>query len=258
MHVAGGQVAQRPAAVVVVFYALRAPGRRRGRRRVAPARLDLGLLVGADHQVTRVQQLALPAALVEVQHGTGLLREARVARKDPRSVLPGADRVLGQPARDRRGRRLADGTLDHQSVQLSAREPRQGNAQLRRQLTRDRLDVGDLLRGENGAGDPTALDPQDQPAARVGSDFASARQPPGCCRAWRRSPRCSAHRPRTAPAWPAAQPCAEACSTPPAAQAHAAPRRSTRSRRAGGPSPTTTPSPRHSFCQPDRNSGWDH
>ena len=109
-----------------------------------------------------MQQLALPAALVEVQHRPGLLQEARIAREDPRAVLPRPDRVLRQPARDRRRRRRADGALDHQPVQLSAREARQRDAQLARQLARDRLDLRDLLRGKNGAGDQTALDPQDQ------------------------------------------------------------------------------------------------
>jgi hypothetical protein len=41
-----------------------------------------------------VQPLALPAAAVEVQDRTRFLGEARVAREDPRAVLPRPDRVL--------------------------------------------------------------------------------------------------------------------------------------------------------------------
>ncbi len=94
VNIPGGEVAQRPAAVVVVLDALRAPRRRRGGRVVALAGLDLGLLISADHQVARVQQLAFPATFVEVEHRAGLLQEPRIAGKDPRAVLPRFDRVL--------------------------------------------------------------------------------------------------------------------------------------------------------------------
>jgi hypothetical protein len=120
VDIPGCQVTQRAAAVVVVLDTLRSSGRRRGGRGVALASLDLGLLVGADHRVAGVQPFALPPALVEIEHRPRLLEKARVAREDPRAVLPRADRVLGQPARDRRRRRLADRALDHQPVQLSA------------------------------------------------------------------------------------------------------------------------------------------
>src|SRR5712691_5185260 len=84
------------------------------------ARLDRGFGVGADHHVGGLEQPALPAALVEVEHPPGLLQEVRVAREDPGTLLPGLDRVLGEPAPDRRCRRLADGALDDEAVQLSA------------------------------------------------------------------------------------------------------------------------------------------
>src|SRR5215204_1235107 len=122
-------------------------------------------------------------------------------------------------------------------MQLSAREARQRDARLARQLARDRLDLRYLLRGKNGAGDPTALDPQDQPSARARSDFASGRQPRARYPSGPRSRHCSTRRPRKAPAWPAAPSCAAACNTPPAARARHAPRRSRRSRRDAGPSP---------------------
>jgi hypothetical protein len=48
-------------------------------------------------------------------------------------------------------------------MQLNAREPRQRQIVTGWQLARDDLDLGDLLRGENDAVDPTALDPQDHP-----------------------------------------------------------------------------------------------
>jgi hypothetical protein len=58
-----------------------------------------------------------------------------------------------------------DTTLDHQAVQLNPGETRERQLVGARQLARDRLDLGDLFRGENDAVGPTALDPQAHPIA---------------------------------------------------------------------------------------------
>src|SRR3954454_6113274 len=100
-HVPGIEVADRAAPLVLVLDALATPvgGWRAG---VDPCPgLDRGLGVGADHAVAGLKQLAFPAALVEVEDRAGLLQEVGVAREDPRALLPGLDRVLGQPATDR-------------------------------------------------------------------------------------------------------------------------------------------------------------
>jgi hypothetical protein len=97
---------------------------------------------------------AVPAALVEVEHRPGLLEEVGVPGEDPRPLLPRLDRVLGQPAGDRRRRRLTERVLDDEAVQLRAREARQRGAVGLGQLARDRLDLGDLLRGEKRRGRP--------------------------------------------------------------------------------------------------------
>ncbi len=121
--VEGGQVGERPSALVGVLDSLAARARSRRQRLVdAPARLDRRLLVGADHELARMQQPALPASLVEVEHWPCLLEEGWVGGEDPGAVLPRFERVLPEPAGDRRGRGLADASLDHEPVQLSARE----------------------------------------------------------------------------------------------------------------------------------------
>jgi hypothetical protein len=80
---------------------------------LAMAGLDGRLLIGADDVVAGVQQLAVPAAAVEVQDAAGLGGEVGIAREDPRAVLPALDRVLRQPAPDRdAGDLLADPTRD--------------------------------------------------------------------------------------------------------------------------------------------------
>jgi hypothetical protein len=64
-----------------------------------------------------------------------------------------------QPKPNRRRRRVRDTLRDHQPVQLSAREAAQRPVVRRRQFAGDRDDFGDLLPGENGAGDPRAACP---------------------------------------------------------------------------------------------------
>jgi hypothetical protein len=109
-------------ALVLMLDAPPAPRRRpRARMDLSPG-LDRGFRVGADHHVAGLQQFAIPAGRVEVQDRAGLGHEMRIARKDPRALMPGLDRILGQPPPDRRGRRPADGLLSDEPVQLSAAE----------------------------------------------------------------------------------------------------------------------------------------
>jgi hypothetical protein len=159
MDVPGGQIGQRAAAPVLEFDPCRTARRGRNRLMTACQRLQLGLLVGADDVLAGMQPAALKAPRVEVQDAPGLGLELRIARKDPRALLPRFERAVMQPAPDRRRRRLGDTPLDHQPVQLNAREARKRPLVAGRQLARDRDDLGDLLRGENGAVDPTAACP---------------------------------------------------------------------------------------------------
>src|SRR5207253_9071255 len=123
-HVPGIEVAERAHPLVLVLDQLPAAGARRGARVDARSRLDRGLRVGADHHLTWLEQPALPAALVEIEHPPGLLQEVRVAREDPGALLPRLDRVLCKPASYRRGRPLADAPLDAEAMQPSARHAR--------------------------------------------------------------------------------------------------------------------------------------
>jgi len=165
MDVPGGQIGQRAAAAVLELDQRRATGRGRHRLMAARERLQLGLLVGADHELARMQPPALEPPGVEIQDAAGLAVKVRVARKDPRALLPRLDRPVVQPAPDRRRRRVGDALLNDQPVQLSAREASQRPLVAGRQLARHRDDLGDLLRGENGAGDPTAACPAVHPTA---------------------------------------------------------------------------------------------
>ena len=74
--VPGGQVAQRTASFVLVLDALPALDAAGGgqRRVLALPGLDRGFLVAADDVVAGMQQLAFPAAAVEVEDAAGLGR----------------------------------------------------------------------------------------------------------------------------------------------------------------------------------------
>jgi hypothetical protein len=151
-HVPGGQVGERSAPLVGVLDPLpaRDVGGWRQRPMDPPPRLDRGLLVGADHILAGVQQPALEASLVEVEHPAGLVGEVGIGGEDPGAVLPRPNRVLAQPAHDRRLRDLGDAALDDEPVNVSRRATRERRA-LARRLAGDGLDRGDLARGESGA-----------------------------------------------------------------------------------------------------------
>lgn len=79
----------------------RPPRARRQGRVDAPAGLEAGFLIGADHVLVTGQRLAVSDPLVQAEHAGGLETEVRVAGKDPRPVPPGPEHVSGQPAAHR-------------------------------------------------------------------------------------------------------------------------------------------------------------
>src|SRR3712207_2412954 len=87
VDIPGGQVGQRPFALVLVLYTHRPPSTGgQGGMATMPG-LDGGLLVGGDHILPFSESFALPPTLVEVQHSPGFLGEVRVPREDPRAVV---------------------------------------------------------------------------------------------------------------------------------------------------------------------------
>jgi hypothetical protein len=66
--------------------------------------LDAGFLIGGQHILAVLERNAVEGSGVQVEHLGGFDREVGVAGEDPGSVLPGFDRVSGQPATHGRGR----------------------------------------------------------------------------------------------------------------------------------------------------------
>jgi len=83
---------------VPVFDAHGATGGGDKRGVLTRALLDAGFLIGAEHKVVRAQGFAGPAAFVEVENPSGLVRKVWVAWKDPASISPRTQRVLTEPA----------------------------------------------------------------------------------------------------------------------------------------------------------------
>jgi hypothetical protein len=64
----------------------------------APARLDAGLLVGAQDIVAWSEGKALPARLIKIEDAAGLGGELGIAREDPAAVALRPQGILIEPA----------------------------------------------------------------------------------------------------------------------------------------------------------------
>jgi len=112
------------------------------------------------------QRPTLPAPLVQVQQAPGLGLKIGIARKDPAAVLPRADGILVQPTPDRavadaRHKTRALGVTRH----IGHTEPRQRQAEGRRQFARERLDLNGEFWGEKPGGVPGGLSLRGPPFA---------------------------------------------------------------------------------------------
>jgi hypothetical protein len=94
VHIPGGQVLKRPAALVLELDAPFTPRRSTKALMAADAGLDGGLLIGGDHVVRFGEGPSLPLPGVEVEHPDGLGLKGTVAGKDPRPAAPRSDGVF--------------------------------------------------------------------------------------------------------------------------------------------------------------------
>lgn len=59
--------------------------------------LDTGLFICGENKFVIFEWTSIPHLLVQIEDGTGFLSELGVARKNPGSVLPGADGIFVEP-----------------------------------------------------------------------------------------------------------------------------------------------------------------
>ncbi len=102
VDVPGGEILERPAALVLVLDPHGPVGRRWQGRATAEASRDARLLVSADDGLVVPMPATVPLAGIEVEDERRLGPEGGVTREDPAAVGPGLDRVLVEPAPDGR------------------------------------------------------------------------------------------------------------------------------------------------------------
>jgi len=162
MDIPGRDIGPSTGATVFVLNVNRPPRSGRQRGMFASARLDAGLLVGAEHIIARSQGFVLPPALVEVQDAAGLGGEGGIARENPAAMTPRSQRVLAEPAPERGAADLRhQPLLDRFPAQFGERPARQRQTTTRRQLTCQRFDLDPDSGGKNARVDHRAADLRD-------------------------------------------------------------------------------------------------
>jgi len=165
MDIPGRDIGPSTGATVFVLNINRPPRPGRQRGMFAPARLDAGLLVGAEHIIARSQGFVPPPALIEVQDAAGLGSEGGITRENPATMAPRSQRVLAEPAPQRGAADLRHQPLfDRFPAQFGERPARQWQATTRRQLTCQRLDLDPDSGGKNAPGDRRAAVLRDRTA----------------------------------------------------------------------------------------------
>ena len=159
-HIPRRQIRPGSEAPIFMLHAHRARRRRRKRCVTTAACLDTGLLVRADHTISRGKCRAMPAPLVQIEHAGGFALKVRIAREDPTAVRPGTDRILGEPAPQRRltdtGHKPA---LDHLAADLRHAPARQWYLIFIRQLAGQGLNGYDETGGKRAPGAPCGIAP---------------------------------------------------------------------------------------------------
>src|SRR5688572_9169336 len=127
MDIPGGEIGPGAGPLIFVLDPDRLARPRRQRGMLAPARLDAGLLVGAQHIVAPSQGNPLPAPLIEIEDAAGFGSEVWIAREDPAAMAPGPQRILAEPAPQGRAADLSHQALGHRLLaQIAERPARQG------------------------------------------------------------------------------------------------------------------------------------
>jgi hypothetical protein len=150
---------RRSAAAVVELVAHSAARAGRKTDVAARERLQLRLLIGADHEFVGPQPPTLETPGIEIEPPASLGAKVGGRARTTRSAA--AKRLIASSASQRQIVD-ADASVTPRSMtnRYSVREKRPSGRPVRgRQLARDRLDLGELLRGKNDAGDPRAAYP---------------------------------------------------------------------------------------------------
>lgn len=119
VNIPGGKVVHRAFTRVLMLDAHRPSWSRRRRGVCAKPALDTGFLIGTNDELVFREGFTTPTSLVEVENGSCLGFEVRVAREHPATMAPGLNGVLTQPTPDGRLSDVRhDPTVDRGSTEV--------------------------------------------------------------------------------------------------------------------------------------------
>lgn len=143
------QVRPRALAPVLVLIAQLSSWRRRHGWMATRTSLDTCLFVRREHVFIVLQSFAFPQALVQIQNHSSLFGKLRIARKNPATMTPRANRIRRQPAPNGCPADLChDPLFNCGAGDLVTRKPRERQIERRRQFAGKSFDLHDDLRGK--------------------------------------------------------------------------------------------------------------
>ncbi len=129
----------------------------------ADTSLNTGLLVGTQDEFIWTEGASVPRSLIQVQDAIGLGLKLRVAREDPRPMVPRTQGILMKPPPYGTPTDLGDDAPVHDFFgNVGGTEARQRNSAFARQLTGQGLNLHHDLRGKNREGARSVVDPPDR------------------------------------------------------------------------------------------------
>src|SRR5215831_11933668 len=124
MYIPRGQIGPSTFTEVFVFDSGGTTGCGSQCRLLAAARLNTAFFVRRDDELTRIQSVPLPNAIIQVEDTPGLGGEIRVLGKDPTAMSPRAKRIGAEPAPQGRPLISATNPCVITSRRISERESR--------------------------------------------------------------------------------------------------------------------------------------
>ena len=115
--------------------------------------LNTGFFIRTHDELIRSQRRALPNALIQVQNADSFLFELRIPREYPATMLPRFNGIFTEPSPYGRATNFGHDASTHDCrCNFVAAESRQWNALFKWQLTRQRFNLDNDVRGKNRTG----------------------------------------------------------------------------------------------------------
>ena len=140
----------------------------------ATACLDARFLIGRQNKFVILKGAPIPLPFIKIQDSPGFLGKLRITRKYPGTIPPWTNGIFMKPSPYSA---VTDRGCKSRSLNLPAKigntPSRKWHLMDRGQLTGQRLNLNDNLRGEKSGGDPDVIVPQAQGGVLQRSVFAT-------------------------------------------------------------------------------------